>query len=160
MSPGSVDARQSFRRTWCRLIGNVLVASGLRGIMYRDRAWRDHTHPLASQPARPRSGHHPHARCSRASRALPDPIALIEVLSPGNAADTWDNVWAYTTIPSVREIDGRALHPRLLAEHLRRGADGHWPAEPEEVGADGVLRLEGVGVAFLLREAYAQTHLA
>jgi hypothetical protein len=43
---------------------------------------------------------------------------------------------------------------------LRRGEDGHWPEEPEEIGADDMLRLESVAVAFPLREAYAQTHLA
>jgi Uma2 family endonuclease len=92
-------------------------------------------------------------------QALPDSIALIEVLSPGNAADAWDNVWAYTTIPSVREI--AVVHStRVLAEVLRRGADGHWPEQPEEIGADATLRLESIGVAFPSREAYAQTHLA
>ena len=35
---------------------------------------------------------------------MADPILLIELLSPGNAKDTRDNVWAYTTISSVREI--------------------------------------------------------
>ena len=91
-------------------------------------------------------------------QALPDPIALIEVLSPGNASDTWDNVWAYTTVPSVREI--AVVHStRVLAEVLRCGADGHWP-EPEQIDADDMLRLESIAVAFPLREAYAQTHLA
>src|ERR1700687_5433055 len=37
-------------------------------------------------------------------RALPDPILIIEILSPSNEAETRENVWAYTTIPSVREI--------------------------------------------------------
>jgi Uma2 family endonuclease len=37
-------------------------------------------------------------------RALPDPLVLIEILSPSNAVDTWDNVWAYTTVASVREV--------------------------------------------------------
>jgi hypothetical protein len=36
----------------------------------------------------------------------------------------------------------------------------HWPAEPEEIGAGDMLRLERIGLAFPLREAYAQTHLA
>lgn len=90
---------------------------------------------------------------------LLDPIALIEVLSPGNASDTWDNVWSYTTIPSVREIV--VVHSTsILAEVLRRGTDGHWPEEPEEIGADGTLRLESIDFACPLRQAYTQTHLA
>jgi hypothetical protein len=51
---------------------------------------------------------------------VPDPILLIEILSPGNASDTWDNVWSYTTIPSVREIV--VVHStRIMAEVLRAG---------------------------------------
>ena len=34
---------------------------------------------------------------------LQEPLLLIEVLSPSNKAETWSNVWTYTTIPSVRE---------------------------------------------------------
>ena len=90
---------------------------------------------------------------------LPDPILLIEILSPGNASDTWDNVWSYTTIPSVREIV--VVHStRLFAELLRRQADGNWPAEPLEIGPDGALRLESIGFACPLIDVYAQTHLA
>jgi len=79
-------------------------------------------------------------------QALPDPIVLIEILSPGNTRETWENVWSYTTIPSVREI--AVVHStRVLVEMLRRGTDGHWPEGPEEVGPDGSLRLESIGFA-------------
>ena len=89
---------------------------------------------------------------------LPDPVLLIEILSPGNAADTWDNVWSYCTIPSVQEI--AIVHStRVLIELLRRGPDGHWPEEPEQVGPGGALRLESVGFACPLSDVYAQTHL-
>ena len=36
-----------------------------------------------------------------ASRALADPVLLVEILSPSNQAESRANVWAYTTIPSV-----------------------------------------------------------
>lgn len=92
-------------------------------------------------------------------RALPDPVVLIEILSPSNATDTWDNVWAYTTVASVREIV--VVHSmRIKAELLRRGGDGGWPAQPEQIGADGTLGLESINFACPLRAAYAQTHLA
>jgi Uma2 family endonuclease len=92
-------------------------------------------------------------------QTLPDPIVLIEILSPGNVRDTWDNVWSYTTIPSVREI--LVVHStRRFAELLRRDADGNWPAEPEEIGPDGTLRLDSIGFACPLPAIYAQTHLA
>jgi Uma2 family endonuclease len=92
-------------------------------------------------------------------RNLPDPIVLIEVLSPGNAADTWDNVWAYTSIPSVREIV--VVHStRVLAEILRRGPDGRWPEATEKVGREDELRLDSIGFACPMGGVYAQTHLA
>jgi Uma2 family endonuclease len=100
--------------------------------------------------------------CTPASpgeQPLPDPSILIEILLPGNASDTWDNVWSYTTIPSVREIV--VVHStRVFAELLRREADGNWPAEPEEIGPEGTLRLDSIAFACSLHSAYAQTHLA
>ena len=91
-------------------------------------------------------------------QTLPDPIVLIEVLSPGNEQDTWDNVWAYATIPTVKEI--LIVHStRVLAELLRRGTDSAWPAEPEQIEQDGTLRLEAIGFSCALRAVYAQTHL-
>ena len=51
------------------------------------------------------------------------PVLLIEILSPSNEVETNANVWAYTTIPSVREI--LTIHStRIAASLLRRGADG------------------------------------
>src|SRR5262249_36013674 len=42
--------------------------------------------------------------CSPASDSLmvAEPILLIEILSPSNEAETRANIWAYTTVPSVR----------------------------------------------------------
>jgi Uma2 family endonuclease len=90
---------------------------------------------------------------------LPDPIVLIEILSPGNAKDTWDNVWAYTTIPSVREIV--VVHStRVLAEVLGRGPDGSWPKEPDKAVREDTLRLDSIDFACAMPDIYAQTHLA
>ena len=90
---------------------------------------------------------------------LRDPVLLIEILSPGNASDTWDNVWSYATIPSVREI--AVVHStRVLVELLRRGLDASWPEEPEEIGPGDALRLESIGFSCPLPDVYAQTHLA
>jgi hypothetical protein len=74
-------------------------------------------------------------------------------------AATRDNIWALTTIPGVREI--LALHAtKLEAELLRRRADGTWPEVPEDIGRDGTLRLESIGLALNLADLYALTHLA
>jgi hypothetical protein len=68
-------------------------------------------------------------------------------------------VWAYTTIPSLREIV--VMHStRVLAEVLRRGPDGNWSKETEKVGRDGTLRLDSIGFACPMAAVYARTHLA
>jgi Uma2 family endonuclease len=88
---------------------------------------------------------------------LADPVLVIEVLSPSNQAQTWSNVWAYTSIPSVQEI--LVVHTsRIGAELLRRAADGTWPDEPEAIG-DATLTLTSIGFQILLTELYATTGL-
>jgi Uma2 family endonuclease len=88
---------------------------------------------------------------------LEEPVLLVEVLSPSNQADTWSNVWAYTTIPSVMEI----LVLRTIAvraDLLRRGADGNWPESPEIV-TDGELHLASIGFRAPLGSLYRTTGL-
>ena len=99
--------------------------------------------------------------CSPADReetALTAPVLLIEILSPSNQAETWSNVWTYTTIPSVREI--LVLRSAAIgAEVLRRQDDGAWPQEPERV-AEGDLALESIGLHVPLADIYAGTRLS
>lgn len=94
-----------------------------------------------------------------AGRAIPEPVVLVEVLSPSNEAETRANVWTYTTIPSVAEIAVLGS-TAVSAEVLRRRPDGSWPERPEVVGAGGELRLESIGFAAPLAAAYATTPLA
>ncbi len=90
--------------------------------------------------------------------AVSDPALVVEILSPSNQAETWANVWTYTTIPSVREI--LALHTvSINAELLRRGADGAWPEKPEDIDA-GSLTLSSIGFAVDLAAIYRTTRLA
>lgn len=99
--------------------------------------------------------------CSPPSGGLivPDPIILIEILSPSNEAETRSNVWAYMTIPSVREI--LVVHStRIEAELLRRGADESWPALPERVRPEAVLFLEAIDFSVPLTAIYRTTTLA
>ena len=91
--------------------------------------------------------------------ALPDPILLIEIMSPDNKKDTWDNVWAYTTIPSVREIV-IVQSTRIEALLLRRQTDGSWPANPETVEAEATLTLASIELTMPLRALYTKTYLA
>ena len=85
--------------------------------------------------------------------SLPDPVALIEILSPTNEAETRANIWAYTTIPSVAEII-LLRSTAIRAEILRRRPDGAWPEQPEILDADSELRIDSIGFAEPLRAAY------
>jgi Uma2 family endonuclease len=93
-----------------------------------------------------------------ADAVLPDPVLLIEILSPGNQSETWTNVWAYTKIPSVTEIVVfRSTSVGALV--LRRGADRLWP--DQAVPCDtGELVLESIGFSFAIEDAYRGTWLA
>ena len=90
---------------------------------------------------------------------VPNPILLIEILSPRNEAQTRANIWAYTTIPSVRDI--LAVHGTWIeAELLRRGPDGHWPEEPLIVKGADTLTLDSIGFSAVLSAFYRTTALA
>jgi Uma2 family endonuclease len=87
-----------------------------------------------------------------------NPVLIVEVLSPSNRADTWRNVWVYTTIPSLEEIV-LLSSTAVRAQLLRRGSDGSWPAEATVID-DGDLRLESVDFAVNLAAVYRTTRLA
>jgi len=90
--------------------------------------------------------------------ALTDPVLVVEILSPSNQAETWRNVWAYTTIPSVQEI----LIVRTVtigAELLRRNPDGTWPERPLAI-EHGDLTLDSIGFSAPLTAPYRTTRLA
>jgi Uma2 family endonuclease len=90
--------------------------------------------------------------------ALTDPVLVIEILSVNNRAETWANVWTYTTIRSVREI--LVLHSVMIAaDILRRLPDGSWPQEPEHIET-GDLTLHSIGFQVALSDLYRTTRLA
>ena len=87
-----------------------------------------------------------------------EPLVLIEILSPTNVSKTRANVRAYRTIPGVAEIV--VLHSTaVVAEVLRRAPDGAWQEQPDVVQTDGALRLDSIGFAAPLRDAYRTTNL-
>jgi Uma2 family endonuclease len=140
-----------------RLLGNHLIAAGTGcyvvtepGIVPRLGAQRNLRVPdlavtcIADDPAH---------------RWLPDPILVVEVLSPSNEAETRENVWAFASLPSVREI--LLLHSTgIEAELLRRAPDASWPEQPRSIGATDALELDSIGFRCCLAELYAGTHLA
>jgi Uma2 family endonuclease len=90
---------------------------------------------------------------------MPEPTLLVEILLPGKVNETWDNVRAYSTIPSVQEI--LVVHStRVMAEVLRRAANGAWPEDPETIEAGSALRLTSIDATWPLAEVYIRTHLA
>ncbi|HYZ64031.1 MAG TPA: Uma2 family endonuclease, partial [Acetobacteraceae bacterium] len=90
--------------------------------------------------------------------SLPEPLVLVEILSPSNEAATRANVWAYATIPSVAEIV-LVSSTAVAAEVLRRRPDGTWPEQPELVGPDGPLRIAAIGFEAPLAALYRTTPL-
>lgn len=90
--------------------------------------------------------------------AMTEPVLIVEVLSPSNQAETWANVWAYTTIPSLREI--LVLRTASVrADILRRADDGSWPEAPEVV-TEGDVVLGSIGFRAPLAALYRTTGLA
>ena len=126
----------------CRMIANP-------GIVPHLRATLNARIPDIGVTCGPRSDAH----------MVPNPVLLIEILSPSNEAETWRNVWSYTTIPSVTEILV-VRSTRIDAELLRRQPDGNWPKETAVYRATDRMTLESIGLTVALDAFYATTSLA
>ncbi|HEY0203544.1 MAG TPA: Uma2 family endonuclease [Acetobacteraceae bacterium] len=88
---------------------------------------------------------------------LTDPVLIAEILSPSNQAETWNNVQAYATIASVREIV--VLRSVFVgADIMRRHSDGTWPKEPEQIRTDDLV-LDSIGMRTPLMDLYRRTPL-
>ena len=154
MAPGS-ESHAALQAEIGRLIGNHLIDRGgpcrllsQPGVVPRVRSNRNFRSPdLAVTCAPPGLG-----------LMVREPVLLIEILSPSNEAQTRANIWAYTTIPSVREI--LAVHStRIEAELLRRAADGSWPEDPDSLSASDVLTLRSIDFDTKLAPLYRTTAL-
>lgn len=93
------------------------------------------------------------------TRQIPDPVLLVEVLSPSNEEDTWSNVPLYATLPSVMEILLVSSF-KVEVQLIRRGDDTLWPAGPIPVVRSGTVTLASVGLDLPVAEIYRDTHLA
>jgi Uma2 family endonuclease len=155
MAPAT-EAHGALQSEIGRLLGNHLLARGgpcrvisEPGIVPRVRSDRNYRVPDLG------------VTCAPPSSALmvAEPILLIEILSPSNEVETWANIWAYTTIPSVMEIL-IVSSTRFEAELLRRNADGSWPETPECLDGDTEVRLESIDFTVPLKDIYRTTALA
>jgi Uma2 family endonuclease len=98
-------------------------------------------------------------RNEKGAREVPDPVIIVELLSPSNRAETWDNVRNYATLPSVSEIvviDTESVSADVLVLDDK----GLWPANPLKVDAGGFVVFASIGFKMPLNEAYRGTHLA
>ena len=91
-------------------------------------------------------------------RLLSEPVVLVEILSPSNADETWANVWAHTTMPSVAEIVVISS-TEVAAQLLFRAADGSWPEQATQIGRGDELVLPSIGLRLPLIAAYRTTTL-
>ncbi len=135
-----------------RLLGNHLVGTGCDvviepGVVPRVRAAANMRVPDLAVTCVPDNP---------ASHALIEPILLVEILSPSNEAETRANVWAYTTIPTVREIL-LVRSTQVAAELIRRDPDGGWPANSSPMGDEDQLALESIGFDCPLAAIYEGT---
>ncbi len=92
-------------------------------------------------------------------RLMADPVVGIEILSRSNRAETWANVWSYTTISSISEI--LVIYAYMMRiDLLRRQADGLWPKNPETFAVPGAtITLDSVGFAVPLESFYRTVSL-
>jgi Uma2 family endonuclease len=87
-----------------------------------------------------------------------NPVLIVEIFSPSNRAETWQNVWTFTTIPSLQEILVLSS-TAIRAELLRRESDGTWPATSTVIEG-GDLSLDNIGLVVPLAAVYRTTRLA
>jgi Uma2 family endonuclease len=151
MAPGSAN-HGAIQGEIGRLIGNYLreVRPGCRlivapGVVPRLNANRNIRIPDLGVTCSPPS----------ADMMVADPVLLVEILSPSNEAETWRNIWAYTTIPTVAEIVA-VRSTRIEAELLRRLPDGNWPKDSELLRSSDNLTLTSIGFVAVL-DAFYQT---
>jgi Uma2 family endonuclease len=155
MAPAA-DVHGSVRVELIRLLGNHLLAAGsgcsvvcAPGIVPRVRADENFRVPDLGVTCAPPLG----------EVMVPEPILLVEILSPSNEAKTRSNIWAYMTVPSVQEILA-VRSTRMEVELLRRGVDGSWPALPVIVRPPELLELTSIGFGSTVSELYRTAGLS
>lgn len=88
----------------------------------------------------------------------PDPVLIVEILSPGNPEDSWESVRACANIAAVQEVLVLESE-RVEAQHFRRSEQGEWPIDGVTITGAGTVTLACIDLAFPLIAAYAGTPL-
>ncbi len=89
---------------------------------------------------------------------IPDPVLLVEILSKSNWKETIDNIWTYTTIPTVKELLV-VSSMGIEAQFLRKQDDGSWPADLMRIDEADDVTLSSIGLTVPLKAFYAQSGL-
>lgn len=92
-------------------------------------------------------------------KRFPDPILIVDVMSPSNQKETWDSILTLASLTSLIEIlvvDSERINAQIFC----RDADGSWPIPGQQlVVTAGSVRVECLGLDLPLAEVYAGTHL-
>lgn len=91
-------------------------------------------------------------------KLFPDPVLIIEILSPGNERDTWAAIHACLTIPTIAEVlvlDSE----KVEAQVFTKDDAGAWPVNGVTSGAGGTVNLHSIDAQFGVNEIYADTYL-
>ena len=94
----------------------------------------------------------------KGSRAVPNPVLVVEVLSLTNADETWESIQACATVGSVAEILVIDSETRLV-QVFTKDAKGVWPDPGQTIEADGTIRLKRLDLEMTMVDVYRGTSL-
>jgi Uma2 family endonuclease len=86
-------------------------------------------------------------------RVLPDPVLIIQVMSPNNQDDQWETIRALASVATVMEIvvvDSETADVQVFS----RDKNGVWPTEPERVTAGGTVHLASIEADVTVADIY------
>jgi Uma2 family endonuclease len=89
----------------------------------------------------------------RGDKSMPEPVLLVEILSPSTARADQAKVWLYATMPSVQEI--LIVHStKIRLEFYTRNADGSWPKEAQFATTGQGIHFNCIDMALAVDDLY------
>jgi len=168
--PGKLELVNGMVRAMSPASGtHALLQSTIAGLL-RDhlRARKSPCRVGTEAPIRPRMRSNENVRApdvavtcvpkSKDEKFFPDPILIVELLSPSNQRETWESIWACATIPTLQEVmvvDSERIHVAVYT----KDATGAWPEHPKAVEEGGTVRLASIDAEFAVTDIYADTNL-
>ncbi len=84
---------------------------------------------------------------------FPNPILIVQIMSPTNEEDTWESIQACATIPSLNEIVVVESTKVQISLFLKQ-VDGIWPDDPVIVEAGGTVAIKTLDLEFQIDDLY------